>query len=251
MRHRKAGRKLKRTNSHKKALLRNLATELFRHKRIHTTLAKAKELRPYAERIITRAKVALAKEQQNMLPEGHTIDIHNRRIVFRDIQDKKVLEELFDAIAPAVNARQGGYTRIVKTGTRRGDAGEAALIELVDWNTSVQETSKKRKKSATKAKGTTAASTDKATAPKKAASKSKAKKDEVVAEEIVEVAPVAEAVAETPVVEVVAETPVVEAVAETQAAEEVVAEAVAETPNDAPENDEAKTSEESEEEKTA
>jgi len=137
MRHLKSGRKLNRTSSHKKALLRNLATSLFEHKRIHTTLAKAKELRPYAEQLITKAKDALNNEKAGALPQGHTIDIHNRRIVARAVQTKAVLQELFDSIAPVVAERNGGYTRIVKLGARRGDAGEMAIIELVDWNTEV------------------------------------------------------------------------------------------------------------------
>lgn len=134
MRHHVAGRKLKRTASHKKALMRNLAMALFEHKKIGTTEAKAKELRPYAERLITKAKHALAREKQGLLPDGQTIDIHNRRLVGRVITNKAVLQELFDTIAPTVETRQGGYTRIIKTGTRRGDASMTALIELVDWS---------------------------------------------------------------------------------------------------------------------
>ncbi len=134
MRHLCKGRKLKRTSSHKKALMNNLATALFEHKKIETTEAKAKELRPFAEKLITRAKHALARESQGMLPEGHNTDIHNRREVGRYIRNKAVLQELFDAIAPVVEDRNGGYTRIVKTGTRRGDGGRTAIIELVDYS---------------------------------------------------------------------------------------------------------------------
>ncbi len=133
MRHLKSGRKLNRTSSHRKALLRTLATALFEHKKIATTEAKAKELRPYAERLITKAKHALQREKQG-LPDGQSIDIHNRRIVYRDIRNKAVLEELFDTIAPLVEDRPGGYTRIIKTGFRRGDGGRTAIIELVDWS---------------------------------------------------------------------------------------------------------------------
>lgn len=134
MRHLVSGRKLKRTSSHRKALLANLATELFRHKSIRTTEAKAKELRPYAESIITRAKNALLREKQGLLPDGHTIDIHSRRIVAKQIRVKEVLSELFDSIAPAVIDRPGGYARVVKTGIRRGDAARTAIIELVDFS---------------------------------------------------------------------------------------------------------------------
>jgi large subunit ribosomal protein L17 len=151
MRHLTKGRKLKRTSSHKDALIRNLATSLFQHKRIATTEAKAKELRPYAEQIITRAKRAVQREKQGLLAEGQTIDIHARRIVYKDIRNKAVLQELFDTIAPLVAERPGGYTRIIKTGTRRGDGSRTAVIELVDWSApqdgAVDFKSKKKRKS--------------------------------------------------------------------------------------------------------
>ena len=134
MRHLVSGRKLKRTSSHRKALLANLATELFRHKSIKTTEAKAKELRPYAESLITKAKNALIKEKAGLLDVGQTIDIHSRRVVARHIRVKEVLSELFDTIAPTVIDRNGGYTRVIKTGIRRGDASKTAIIELVDYS---------------------------------------------------------------------------------------------------------------------
>lgn len=152
MRHLKSGRKLKRTNSHKKALMRNMATSLFEFKKIHTTEIKAKELRPYAEKLITKAKDALAREKQGLLPDGQTIDIHNRRVVARHIQSKAVLQELFDTIAPLVEERPGGYTRIVKTGFRRGDGGSTALIELVDWSNPQDGPTSIKKKKKTKTK---------------------------------------------------------------------------------------------------
>ena len=117
MRHRKKGRKLSRTASHRRATLRNMATSLFRHGRIETTTAKAKELRPFAERLITLAKRG---------------DLHARRLAARKIQDREVLGSLFDDIAPRFSERPGGYTRILKLGHRRGDAAEMSLIELVD-----------------------------------------------------------------------------------------------------------------------
>jgi large subunit ribosomal protein L17 len=117
MRHRKKGRNLSRTASHRKAVLRNLATSLFRHERIETTEAKAKELRPYAERLISQAR-------RN--------DVHSRRLVARKIADREVLGKLFGDIAPRFAERPGGYTRILKLGHRKGDAAEMALIELVD-----------------------------------------------------------------------------------------------------------------------
>ncbi|MCU0424266.1 MAG: 50S ribosomal protein L17 [Candidatus Kapabacteria bacterium] len=133
MRHLRSGRKLKRTASHRKALLNNMATSLLQHKRIATTEAKAKELRPFVERLITKAKNAYLAEQNGQLTNGHTVDIHSRRTVGRYIKDKAVLQELFDAIAPVVENRPGGYCRIIKTGTRHGDGSRTAVIELVDW----------------------------------------------------------------------------------------------------------------------
>jgi large subunit ribosomal protein L17 len=120
MRHAKKGRALGRTSEHKKALLRNMAASLFRHGRIETTEAKAKELRPFAEKLITLAKRG---------------DLHSKRRAARHIQDRDVLVRLFDQIGPSVAERAGGYTRILKTGFRAGDGAEKALIELVDTPT--------------------------------------------------------------------------------------------------------------------
>ncbi|MFM8771206.1 MAG: 50S ribosomal protein L17 [Candidatus Kapaibacterium sp.] len=131
MRHGYAGRKLKRTASHKRALMANMATSLFEHKRLVTTLAKAKELRPFAEQLITRARNAHRSEKTGAIVG---VDVHNRRMVGRFIKNKGVLQELFDTIAPLVAERDGGYTRITKLGLRRGDASETAMIELVDWS---------------------------------------------------------------------------------------------------------------------
>jgi len=116
VRHRKKGRQLSRTRSHRKATLRNMVTALFRHGRIETTTAKAKELRPYAERLITLARRG---------------DLHARRLASQKIQDRQVLGVLFDDIAPRYAERPGGYTRILKLGNRKGDAAEMSLIELV------------------------------------------------------------------------------------------------------------------------
>ena len=117
MRHRKKGRQLSRTASHREAMLRNMAISLFRHGRIQTTTAKAKELRPFAERLITLAR------------QG---DLHARRLAARKIHDKDVLFTLFDAIGPRFAERPGGYTRVLKLGHRQGDGAEMALIELVE-----------------------------------------------------------------------------------------------------------------------
>jgi large subunit ribosomal protein L17 len=131
MRHQYAGRKLKRTASHKRAMLANMATSLFEHKRVVTTVAKAKELRPFAEQLITRARNAHRSEKTGAISG---VDVHNRRMVGRFIKNKAVLQELFDTIAPLVLERNGGYTRIIKLGQRRGDNAETAMIELVDWS---------------------------------------------------------------------------------------------------------------------
>ena len=119
MRHGDKNNNLSRTASHRKALLSNLACQLFMHKKIVTTLAKAKALRPYAEPLITKAK------------ENTT---HQRRVVFSYLQDKEAIKELFDVISPKIAARPGGYTRVIKLGKRIGDNAEIAMIELVDYN---------------------------------------------------------------------------------------------------------------------
>ncbi len=161
MRHQVAGRKLNRTHSHRKALLNNLASQLFEHKKVHTTEAKAKELRHFAENLITKAKNALLKEKQGVVPDGQKIDVHSRRMVGRYIRKKAVLQELFDSIAPVVESRNGGYTRVVKTGVRRGDNARTAFIELVDFAapqdgaTSTKKKKKAAKKVESKAKNTT------------------------------------------------------------------------------------------------
>jgi large subunit ribosomal protein L17 len=119
MRHRVRGRKFNRTSSHRAALMKALATSLLKHKRIRTTLAKAKEARGYVEAIITKAK-------KN--------DLHARRQVAAVINDKDVVKELFTDIIDKVGDRPGGYTRVVKLGNRMGDAAPMAIIELVDYN---------------------------------------------------------------------------------------------------------------------
>ncbi|MFZ4621376.1 MAG: 50S ribosomal protein L17 [Bacteroidota bacterium] len=126
--HGRAGRKLQRTASHRKALLNSLSTSLLRHKRIQTTLAKAKETRMVVEKLITRAKNAVAKEV-----EGGPKNVHARREVARHINDKEVVKMLFNEIAPKVASRPGGYTRVIKLGQRLGDGAHVAMIELVDF----------------------------------------------------------------------------------------------------------------------
>ena len=119
MRHNKAINHLGRQSGHRKALLANLASSLIEHKRITTTVAKAKALKRYVEPLITKSK------------EDTT---HNRRVVFSYLKDKNAVTELFRTIAPKVADRPGGYTRVLHVGFRQGDAAEMALIELVDFN---------------------------------------------------------------------------------------------------------------------
>jgi large subunit ribosomal protein L17 len=125
MRHRVGHRKLGRVTEHRISMLRNQATALLRHERIETTVPKAKELRPFVERIITIAKRGIAAGDAN----GKAL--HARRMVLEDIQDRDVVGKLFDTIAPRFEARPGGYTRILRVGYRRGDSAEVAQIELV------------------------------------------------------------------------------------------------------------------------
>jgi large subunit ribosomal protein L17 len=125
MRHRIAHRKLGRVTEHRIALLRNQADALLRHERIRTTVAKAKELRPFVERLITVAKRSLADGADS----GRTV--HARRIVRRDLADREVAAKLFETIAPRFASRPGGYIRILRLGQRQGDAAEMAQVELI------------------------------------------------------------------------------------------------------------------------
>ena len=185
MRHNKKFNHLGRKSAHRKAMLSNMACSLILHKRITTTVAKAKALKVYVEPLITKSKVD---------------STHNRRVVFSYFQDKDAVSELFREVSPKIADRPGGYTRILKTGTRLGDSADMCIIELVDYNENMLA----------------------AAEPKKASSKrrrsSSKKKTEVVA-------PVKEKVVKTEVIEdaVVVEEPVVEEkteVAEEKAAEE-------------------------------
>jgi large subunit ribosomal protein L17 len=130
MRHRIKGRKLKRTASHRTALMRALATSLLKHKRIKTTLAKAKEARTFVEKLITKAKKG---------------NLHSRRLVMTEIKDKEVIKELFSEIVTNIGDRPGGYTRVVKLGTRLGDAAQMAILELVDYNEAANLKAEERK----------------------------------------------------------------------------------------------------------
>ena len=125
MRHNVAHRKLGRVTEHRLALLRNQAIALLRHERIETTIPKAKELRPFVERLITIAKRGVASGD----PNGKAL--HARRLVLMQLPDQEVVGKLFGTIAPRFAERSGGYTRILRVGFRRGDAAEVAQVELV------------------------------------------------------------------------------------------------------------------------
>lgn len=131
MRHNKKINHLGRTSSHRKALLSNMASSLIASKRISTTLAKAKALRTYVEPLITKAK------------DDST---HSRRVVFSHLQNKEVVSELFRDVAVRVADRPGGYTRILRTGNRLGDNAEMCIIELVDYNETMQKTAEEAAK---------------------------------------------------------------------------------------------------------
>jgi large subunit ribosomal protein L17 len=123
MRHRVAGRKLQRTTAHRNALFRNMAAALIKHEQITTTLAKAKELRPYVEKLVTLAKKG---------------GLSNRRLAHARLMDETQLVKLFDTIAPRYADRSGGYTRVVKAGIRASDAAAMAIIEFVDRDVSAK-----------------------------------------------------------------------------------------------------------------
>ncbi|MBQ2161956.1 MAG: 50S ribosomal protein L17 [Bacteroidales bacterium] len=131
MRHNKAINHLGRQSGHRKAMLANMASSLILNKRINTTVAKAKALKSYVEPLITKSK------------EDTT---HSRRVVFSYLKDKNAVKELFLTVAPKVADRPGGYTRVLHTGFRQGDAAEMALIELVDFNEAALATAKAEKK---------------------------------------------------------------------------------------------------------
>jgi large subunit ribosomal protein L17 len=130
MRHNVGLRKLGRTSAHRRALLRNLATDLFRHERLKTTLPKARELRPVAERLITLAR---------------RDDLHARRQVLRYVIDTKVVKKLFDTLGPRFATRPGGYTRTLKLGPRQGDGADMAIVELIGSEPSFKKQKEDRK----------------------------------------------------------------------------------------------------------
>jgi large subunit ribosomal protein L17 len=197
MRHGKKFNHLGRTASHRAAMLSNMASSLIIHKRIVTTVAKAKALRVFVEPIITRSK------------EGTT---HNYRTAFSYLKDKVAVTELFTVVGGKVANRAGGYTRILKTGNRAGDNAEMAMIELVDFNEFFEGFNADKKKSTTRRsrRGGATTATVKTSTPK--AEVAEAVVEEVVAEEVVAEEVVAE--------EVVAETPAIDEAAAADSTEE-------------------------------
>jgi len=205
----KKGARLGGSASHQKLILANLATSLFEHGRITTTEAKARMLRPYAERLITKAKKG---------------DLHNRRQVLAVIRDKDIVFHLFDEIAPNYSARPGGYTRIIKAGNRKGDNAPMAIIELVEALT-VQQVAVTEAEAATKRAAKEAAASKAAPAKAAPAKKTAAKKTAAAA-------PAAEASAETDENVTVDETVIVEEIVTdegTVVVEETIIETVTET----------------------
>jgi large subunit ribosomal protein L17 len=209
MRHGNKINHLGKKTGHRKAMLTNMACSLIEHKRITTTIAKAKTLRVFVEPILTKAK---------------SDSTHSRRVVFSYLQSKEAVTELFREVAPKIANREGGYTRIIRTGYRLGDNAEMCMIELVDFNELYNNGSKKTTRR----------------------SRRGGKKAE---ETVATVAETTEVVEETPVAEVVEETPAAEVVEETTA--EVVEEApVAEAAEETPAADTTEDASEAQEEKT-
>ncbi len=207
MRHGDKINNLGRTASHRRALMSNLTAQLIEHKRINTTLAKAKALRVYAEPIINRAK---------------TDSTHNRRMVFSHLQNKEAVTELFTVIGDKIAARPGGYTRIIKLPIRMGDAAEMAMIELVDFNEiykkdSADAAAKKTRRSRRGGSTAPKATTEVAAAPVEAAMADELPQAEVAASE--EVAPEATTTEEAPTTDEMPATDVPAAPQEPDAAE--------------------------------
>jgi len=198
MRHGNKVNHLGRKTGHRKAMLQNMACSLIEHKRINTTIAKAKSLRVFVEPLLTKSK---------------TDSTHSRRVVFSYLQSKEAVTELFREVAPKIANREGGYTRIIRTGYRLGDNAEMCMIEFVDFNEIYSNNESKKTTRRSRRGG---------------------KASEGVATTTVEETPVAEVVEETPVAEVVEEAPAVEVVEEAPAAEVVEEEPAAEVVEEEP-----------------
>jgi large subunit ribosomal protein L17 len=211
-------------------MLQNMACSLIEHKRITTTIAKAKTLRVFIEPLLTKSK---------------TDSTHSRRVVFSYLQSKEAVTELFRDVAPKIANREGGYTRIIRTGYRLGDNAEMCMIELVDFNELYNNNAGKKTTRRSRRGGK--ASEGVAATPVAETPVAEVVEETPVAE-VVEEAPVAEVVEEAPAVEAVEETPVAEVVEEAPAAEVVEEAPVAEVTEEAPAaettDEEASTSEE-------
>ena len=200
MRHGNKINHLGKKTGHRKAMLTNMACSLIEHKRITTTIAKAKTLRVFVEPILTKAK---------------SDSTHSRRVVFSYLQSKEAVTELFRDVAPKIANREGGYTRIIRTGYRLGDNAEMCMIELVDFNelynnNAGKKTTRRSRRGGKASEGATTVATEETTT---------AVVEETPVAEVVEETPVAEVVEEAPVAEVVEEAPVAEVAEETPAAE--------------------------------
>lgn len=193
MRHGNKVNHLGRKTGHRKAMLQNMACSLIEHKRITTTIAKAKTLRVFIEPLLTKSK---------------TDSTHSRRVVFSYLQSKEAVTELFREVAPKIATRDGGYTRIIRTGYRLGDNAEMCMIELVDFNelynnNAGKKTTRRSRRGGKASEGVTAVASE-----------------ETTATEAVEETPVAEVVEEAPAAEVVEETPAAESTEEATTATE-------------------------------
>jgi large subunit ribosomal protein L17 len=192
MRHGNKVNHLGRKTGHRKAMLQNMACSLIEHKRITTTIAKAKTLRVFIEPLLTKSK---------------TDSTHSRRVVFSYLQSKEAVTELFREVAPKIATRDGGYTRIIRTGYRLGDNAEMCMIELVDFNelynnNAGKKTTRRSRRGGKANEGVTTVASEETTT------------------EVVEETPVAEVVEEAPTAEVVEETPVADATEEATTATE-------------------------------
>ncbi len=233
MRHKKGFNHLSRKSNHRKAMLSNMASSLIVHKRISTTVAKAKALKQYVEPLITKSK------------EDTT---HSRRMVFSYLQDKAAVTELFREVSPKIADRPGGYTRILKTGARLGDNADMCIIELVDYNENLLESAKQKTKSTRRRRGSGKAKTETAqnqTAEKEQTSELVAENQEEVKDEVENIEEVGVETKETET-----EAKIEETAEEIEEAKEETSEEVKEDPKAVADSKvETKKEEEKEEEK--
>ena len=211
MRHGNKVNHLGRKTGHRKAMLQNMACSLIEHKRITTTIAKAKSLRVFVEPLLTKSK---------------TDSTHSRRVVFSYLQSKEAVTELFREVAPKIANREGGYTRIIRTGYRLGDNAEMCMIEIVDFNelynnNESKKTTRRSRRGGKASEGVAATTAEVVEEAPVAEVVEETPVGETPAAEVVEEAPVADVVEETPAAEVVEETPAAEVVEEAPAAEVV------------------------------